>query len=116
MPPQRARSPARLLAPAALVVFALAVVLIVLSSAGGDDATTKRADTDTDAATDQETTTTGRAPAGRRRPAATYTVKRGDTLGSIAERTAVEVERLQELNPQLDAQALIAGQKIKLRE
>ena len=30
--------------------------------------------------------------------------------------TGTTVERLQELNPELDAEALVAGQKIKLRE
>jgi LysM repeat protein len=43
-------------------------------------------------------------------------VKTGDTLGSIAERTGVDVETLQELNPDLDPQALVSGQRIKLRE
>ena len=46
----------------------------------------------------------------------TYTVKTGDTLGLIAEKTGVSVERLQELNPELDPQALLSGQKITLRE
>ena len=45
-----------------------------------------------------------------------YVVKTGDTLGSIAEKTGVTVEKLQELNPELDPQALVSGQKIKLRE
>jgi LysM repeat protein len=50
-----------------------------------------------------------------RRQPATYTVQSGDTLGAIAETTGVTVETLQELNPELDPQALIAGQKIQLR-
>ena len=112
MPPERARSPARLLAPAALVTLALAVMVIVLTSGGGDDTSPQATDT----AADEETAPTPRAAAGRRPSGRTYTVKRGDTLGSIAEQTGIEVESLQELNPQLDPQALIAGQKIKLRE
>lgn len=113
MPPQRARSPARLLAPAALVVFALAVLLIIWSSVAGDDGAPKGAGT-----TEEGTATTAPTAAGRRAPRSrtTYTVRRDDTLGAIAEKTGVEVERLQELNPQLDPQALIAGQKLKLRE
>ena len=110
MPPEPARSPARLLAPAALVTLAIAVILIVLSSAGGDDGP-ERATT-----AEEGSATTAPAAGGKRAPRSTYRVKRGDTLGSIAEKTGVEVERLQELNPQLDAQALIAGQNIKLRE
>ena len=49
-----------------------------------------------------------------RRPV--YRVKLNDTLGLIAEKTGVPVERLQELNPELDPQTLRSGQKIKLRE
>ena len=45
-----------------------------------------------------------------------YTVESGDTLDSIAEKTEVDVDELQTLNPDLDPQALVAGQKIKLRE
>ena len=66
---------------------------------------------------EQRTTKTGRTrvPARpKKRP--TYTVKSGDTLGRIAEQTGVEVELLQELNPAVDPQALVAGQKIQLRE
>ena len=42
--------------------------------------------------------------------------KAGDNLGSIAEKTQVPIETLQELNPELDPQALVSGQKIKLKE
>lgn len=52
----------------------------------------------------------------RRRQRAFYTVKLNDTLGLIAEKTDVPVERLEELNPELDPQNLIVGQRIKLRE
>jgi len=110
MPPEPARSPARLLAPAALVVLAIAVLLIVLSSAG-DNGASERANT-----ADDPSATTAPSAKGKRAARSTYTVKRGDTLGSIAEKTGVEVERLQELNPELDAQAINPGQKIKLRE
>ncbi len=43
-------------------------------------------------------------------------MKSGDTLGSISEKTGIPVDKLQELNPQLDPQQLVSGQKIKLRE
>ena len=108
------RSPARLLAPLALVVFALAVAVVVLSSSvaddgdGGTDASADRTGTSAQTTTSSTTTTTPQR--------ATYTVKTGDTLGLIAEKTGVSVERLQELNPELDPQALLSGQKINLRE
>ncbi len=43
-------------------------------------------------------------------------MKTGDTLGAIAEKTGLDVETLLTLNPDLDPQALVSGQKIKLRE
>jgi LysM repeat protein len=42
-------------------------------------------------------------------------VRSGDTLGSIAQKTGIPVEQLQQLNPSLDPQALVSGQRIKLR-
>ena len=125
MPEHIRRSPARFLAPLALIGFLFAFFVVVTSSAvdgGGDDRRTDRAETrdrsaggaggeDRRGATTSTTTTTSR-PRGRR----TYTIKTGDTLGAISEQTGVPLERLQELNPDLDPQAMVAGQRIKLRE
>ena len=106
------RSPARLLAPLALILFGLALVVVVLgSSTGGDDGGS--GDAGNRRSSSAVSTTTDTTPRPKR---STYTVKTGDTLGSIAEKTGVSVERLQELNPQLDPQALLSGQKINLRE
>lgn len=94
-----------------MLVF-LAIVLSSGSGGGGGDSTqagSKTADTST-APKRQRTTTQPK------KQAATYTVKVGDTLGSIAETTGVPVAKLLELNPALDPQALVSGQKIKLRE
>ncbi|HXV04290.1 MAG TPA: LysM domain-containing protein [Solirubrobacterales bacterium] len=44
-----------------------------------------------------------------------YVIKTGDTLSSIAHRTGVPVVRIQKLNPGVDPQILIAGEKLKLR-
>ena len=104
---------ARLLAPLALIAIAVVVALIVLGSGvvGDDDGDTTARTSDLPTATERTTT------AGRRQPRrATYTIKAGDTLSGIAAETGTTVEQLQELNPELDAQALVAGQKIKLRE
>jgi LysM repeat protein len=111
MPDDARSSPARLLAPVALVVVALAFLAIVFTSgSGGDDGNAPEQAGRRDAG-QRERTTTERRP--RR---SVYTVKVGDTLGSIAETTGVPVERLLELNPELDPQALVSGQKIRLRE
>jgi LysM repeat protein len=115
MPDQRRRGfrPIHLLAPIALVAVAVAVAAVILNSdvAGGGDENGGEA-TPTQA-TDTETTTTNRAGRKQRR---NYTVRPGDSFGSIAERTGVSVERLEQLNPEVDPQALVVGQRIRLRE
>jgi LysM repeat protein len=106
----RRRSPARLLAPLALVIAAVAVLLVVQASSesnGKQDDNARQATTTTET-TDATTSTRPRRP--------TYTVKLNDTLEAISEKTGVPVERIEELNPELDPQNLIVGQKIKLRE
>jgi hypothetical protein len=109
------RNPARVLAPLALAVFALAFFAIVLSSggggSGGEDQGARGSEAARTGTAQRQRTSSARQP--RR---ATYTVKVGDTLGGIAEKTGVPVEQLLELNPDLDPQALVSGQKIKLRE
>jgi LysM repeat protein len=105
----RRRSPARLLAPLALLLAVAAVLVVIQASTGTDDSNGG------DRTTVEQTTPTER----QERPVrqrASYTVKLNDTLGLIAEKTGVSVERIQELNPELDPQNLIVGQKIKLRE
>lgn len=44
-----------------------------------------------------------------------YEVKAGDTLSSISEKTGVPMSTIEELNPEIDPQALIEGQELKLR-
>ena len=105
---------ARLLAPLALVAFAVVVAAIVLGSGVlGDDEGGDTSARTSDLPTATERTTTAERKQRRR---ATYTIKANDTLSGIAAETGTTVERLQELNPELDPQGLVAGQKIKLRE
>jgi LysM repeat protein len=112
MPPQPQRTSARLVAPLALAVAAVAVLVVIAGSLGGDGS-----DGDAAAPTAQdESAATQTATTPNRREPATYTVEPGDTLGAISEETGVPIETLEILNPELDPQALIAGQKIKLRE
>jgi LysM repeat protein len=104
---------ARLLAPLALIAFSVAVVALVLGSGVvGDDSSSETVGArDLPAATERATNKKK-----QKRTPATYTIKANDTLSGIAEKTGTTVERLQELNPELDPTALVAGQKIKLRE
>ena len=105
---------ARVLASAALAACAILFFVVLATSGGGDgDKGQQKAK--------GSQTKSGQSSQPRRRRAtrpqgATYSVKAGDTLGSIAEKTGVGVEQLQERNPQLDPQTLVSGQKLKLRE
>jgi LysM repeat protein len=101
---------ARLLAPLALIAFAIALLAIVLGSGVTGDSSGNSA-TDLPAATEKTTT----AKKAKKSPRL-YTIKANDTLSGIAAKTGTTVEQLQELNPELDPQGLVAGQKIKLRE
>jgi len=84
------------------------------SGVAGDDSSSESAGTrDLPAATSTTPTTT--SPKRKKSPRS-YTIKANDTLSGIAVRFGLTVEELQALNPQLDPQSLVAGQKIKLRE
>jgi LysM repeat protein len=112
MPDDARSSPARFLAPLALLLVAIAFFGVIMTSGGSDNGNRGgRSQAGQSTANQQERTTT------QPRPKKTfYTVKVGDTLGGIAETTGVPVERLLELNPDLDPQALVSGQRIRLRE
>jgi LysM repeat protein len=105
------KSPARVLAPLALVLCALAFFYVIFSSGSGSGGGGGGNSATQVTTSKPARTTTATGPTKR-----TYTVKAGDTLGGIAAKTGVPVEKLQELNPGLDPQALVSGQKIKLRE
>jgi LysM repeat protein len=112
----RRGSSARLLAPIALVAFALAFFLVIVGSDTPDDSDDGRERAGQRDRTGTSTTTTTAGESEPRVPGNTYTVKTGDTLAAIAENVGVPVDRLLELNPELDPQALVSGQKIRLRE
>jgi LysM repeat protein len=103
------RSPKRFLAPLALVAFGVALVLVWSNSKVEGKHPRAQPSTTPAAAT----TTAAQNKYAHRR---SYTVRTGDTLGGIAEKTGIDITTLQDLNPGLDPQALVAGQKIKLRE
>lgn len=111
----RPRSPLRFLAPLALVGAALALFFVLRSSELVAGSPTTQAAPAREAATG-DAAREQRAASRRRSRRSAYRVRPGDTLAAIAERTDVEVEQLQELNPELDAQTLTPGQRIKLRE
>ncbi len=109
-------SPARFLAPLALIAAALAIYLIVkpvTETDSGSSGTTPAATSSTAAKKPKKP-----AASGAKKPSSgsgrTYTVKGGDTLSGIAQSTGVSVQRLLELNEGLDANTMQVGQKLKL--
>jgi LysM repeat protein len=108
----RRRSPARWLAPLALVTCAVAIYAVInhelLSGSGGAKATSS---TNSTTGTTAGVTTTTRKTT---KKAKTYTVKSGDSLSAIASKEGVDVASLQAANPSVDASALHPGQKLKL--
>jgi LysM repeat protein len=102
------RSPARLLAPLALVGFVIAL-LVVINGANPGSSGNPHA---TPAASASATPTRKQKARAKRRR---YVVKPGDTPSGIAEKTGVPLSQILKLNPDLDDQTLSVGDKIRLR-
>src|SRR3954451_13851098 len=94
----------RILAPAALIVFGIALAMIISSANSSSDS----GGTNTSAAEKQRdlgsSTTNSRPPHTTRDklPQRVYVVKSSDTVGSISEKVGVSMEKIQQLNPNLD--------------
>lgn len=102
------RSPARLLAPLALVVAAIALIVVVASGGPTADSGTPAEPAAT------ATATTAAKRSSKRKSARTYTVKPGDTPSGIADATGVDLQALLAANPDADPGALSPGDKLKL--
>ena len=103
------RSPARFLAPLALVAFAFALFSILGGGGGGGGGDEEPASNSQPRAT---ATATPKKETKRKRKV--YVVKPGDTPSGIAEKTGVSLEQLEEANPDLDPQLLAPGQRIRI--
>jgi LysM repeat protein len=95
----------RLLAPIALIAAAVVLVVVVAislegSDDGGDRERPAQEQSEADGSDEEEKF---------------YVVQPGDTFSTIAEEQGVPEERLQQLNPDLDPQALNVGVRVKLR-
>jgi len=89
---------ARVLAPIILVAVAAAIVLVISDSLSDD-----KGDGDS-AKSSTQTTETGCQPdADQAVKDGFYVVKEGDNFTTIAAKTCIAVQRLQELNPNLDS-------------
>lgn len=93
----------------ALLVAGMAVYSVVHKDSPGTKSPS--ATTSTARTTGTKAQRARRAKKAKRR---TYTVKAGDTLSGIASKTGVSLQRIEELNPKLDSQALQTGETIKL--
>jgi LysM repeat protein len=108
----RRRSPARWLAPLALVACAFAIYTVVDHELLNRDDTTTQTTSSTKTGTNRAVRSTTTRKQGVKRT--TYTVKAGDSLSSIAARQGVDVAALAAANPRVDPAALHPGQKLKL--
>jgi LysM repeat protein len=97
---------ARIFAALALVGAVIVVVVVISSSAGDSSGSSNRG---------HGSGNTAKKHGHPKTKAATYTVQTGDTLTSIAHQTGVPVAEILKLNPEVDPQILIAGEKLKLR-
>jgi LysM repeat protein len=106
------RSPARYLAPLAVVAVAVAFYGVLKhnlsDSSGKSPPAAQRNGTKTQQASARKST--------QKRKRKTYVVKPGDTPSAIAEKTGVPLAEIERLNPDLDPQLLAPGTKIKLRQ
>ena len=86
---------------AALVLVIVVVAMSVGGSGGGDNGNSRQADV---------------SKAGRQAVRkGVWIVHSGDTLGEISVKTGIDERTLLQLNPDLDPQALLEGQRIALR-
>ena len=110
---------ARLAAPAAFLLAVTVAVLLVRSALREPDdggsrtvSVTTRATT-TSAAATTKTTTRRNQPATPR--ARYYLIESGDTFGTVAAKFGTTVAALQTLNPDVSSNALVIGQRIRVR-
>jgi hypothetical protein len=102
--PMADRSYARYLAPLALVVFVVAAIVVVANS-----------DVDKSSSTEEKTATAPNARTKSGKLKKFYRVRPGDLLSEISDKTDVDVQTIIKLNPDVDPQALQAGQLIRIR-
>lgn len=102
---KRSSATARIVAVTALAVGALVVIVAVGAALSGGGSSPSRHGHRSKV---HETAEKKHVPT-------TYEIQSGDTLISIAHDTGVPVRTIEELNPQVDPQILIAGEVVKLK-
>jgi LysM repeat protein len=103
---KRSTAPARALAVIALIGgFVILVAVVSAALSGGDSNSGGRSSSGKVAP---------QHPGGKDVPKV-YVIQNGDTLTAIAHQTGVPVVTIEKLNPEVDPQILISGEKLKLR-
>jgi LysM repeat protein len=103
---KRSSASARVLAVTALIAAFVMAIVAITASVGEDDS---------NGSGGQRQDGKAAHKTHRKQIPATYEVKSGDTLISIAHRMGVTVSRIEELNPEVDPQILVAGEQLKLK-
>jgi LysM repeat protein len=111
-----ARTPARFLAPIALVAFAFALYTVVQNARDN-------AGTSSSSATPAQTASpkSGSSAKSGKKSAKSHLkkahrVQAGETPSSIALKYGITVKQLEKLNPDMDPQALTVGERLRLRK
>ncbi len=109
----RRRSPARWLAPLALVTCAVAIYVVVDHELGSDSTSKTTSSTTSKTGTNADGTATSTTKS-TKKAKTTYTVKSGDSLSVIAAKTGTESGRCRRPTRMSTPAALHPGQKLKL--
>ena len=96
----------RAFAVLALIAALILVVVVIVTSSGGSSS-----DGDNGKVDKPEVSKVGRKAVRK----GVWIVQPGDTLGKISVKTGIDETTLLQLNPDLDPQALLEGQRIALR-
>ena len=104
---KRSSATARVIAVTALVGgIAILLFVVATSLSGGGDSGKQRG---------ESRVVKGEKKGGNGKVRNAYVVQNGDTLTSISHETGVPVSQILKLNPGVDPQILISGEKLKLR-
>ena len=105
---------ARVLAVLALAAVALAIYLVISSSVEDSDSEKNKPKVQRQGGNGNQNGN-GNGNQNQNTSPKFYVVQPGDSLSLIAEKTGVSLERLQQLNPDIDPQLLPSGVKLRLR-
>jgi LysM repeat protein len=111
-----ARSPARFLAPIALVAFAFALYTVVEHARDNGGASPASTGTATRTVSPSKAARRAAARGKARQGKKAHRVQPGETPSSIALKYGITVQQLEKLNPKMDPQALTVGERLRLRK